>query len=93
MSFHPLYENYHALHLAINAPIYLSPDGAFLSLACSQIHRGRATKRVSKKDALEMKALSETMSYEKIATLYGLSVEAICDHIKEIKSSKGRAAI
>lgn len=77
MNFHPLYENYHAFYLAISAPIYLSPDGAFHSLACGQIRRHRATKRVGKKDIVEMKALSGIMSFEKLSLFYGLSVEDI----------------
>lgn len=87
MAFHPLYENYHAFKLALISDIYLSPDGAFLSLSRGRIHRGRRTKKVSRVAAVEMKALSGDMSVEKIAELYDLPVESICKQIKAIEKS------
>lgn len=81
MPFDPLHENYHALQLAINAPIRLSPEGAFLSLASAKIQRGRRTQRLSKAETENIQELALTLPEHRIAELYSLPVEIIRNKI------------
>ena len=88
MSPHALTENYTALQLAILAPIYLSPDGAFTSLAIGELRRSRQTKLLSLKDIQDIVHMKKSMTIEEISVMYGTSAENITMRIAQIKGRK-----
>ena len=90
MPFDPLHENYYALQLAINAPIRLSPEGAFLSLSRAKIQRGRRTQRLSNEELATIRELSITMPDHRIAEIYSLPVETIRAKIAASATGRGR---
>ena len=90
MPFDPLHENYYALQLAINAPIRLSPEGAFLSLARAKIQRGRRLQRLSKEELTNIKDLALTLPEQRIAEIYSLPVETIRAKITANETGRGR---
>lgn len=82
MPFDSMNENYYALRLAISAPIRLSPEGAFLSLALVNIQRNRRIKQVGSYDIAEVKEMAQQTLQPKTEELCGLIVEASGNHIK-----------